>query len=84
MTEQYSRHILRVALAQMCQSMGWNAVQSTPMELLTDVLERYMLQLGKYTHRYCEQCEFVCIHTVSSEQGVQILSAVLLYVQVLL
>ncbi|ELU12136.1 hypothetical protein CAPTEDRAFT_39082, partial [Capitella teleta] len=55
MSEAFSRHVLRVAVAQICQSLGWNAVQTSPMELMTDVLERYLLELGKYTHRYCEQ-----------------------------
>ncbi|XP_062578249.1 transcription initiation factor TFIID subunit 3-like, partial [Saccostrea cucullata] len=55
MSEQYCRSILRIALAQICQNVGWNSAQSTPLELLTDVLGRYMLQLAKVTHRYSEQ-----------------------------
>ena len=57
MSVDYSRGLLRIALAQICQSFGWEAVQSTPMELLTDILERYILNMGKYAHRYSEQCE---------------------------
>ncbi|KAL4226377.1 transcription initiation factor TFIID subunit 3 [Mactra antiquata] len=55
MAQEYSRACLRVAVAQMCQHLGWNSIQTTPMELMTDVLERYLLQLGKVTHRYSEQ-----------------------------
>eukprot|EP00105_Crassostrea_gigas_P017532 XP_011435349.1 PREDICTED: transcription initiation factor TFIID subunit 3-like isoform X1 [Crassostrea gigas] len=55
MSEEYCQGILRIALAQLCQSVGWNAAQSTPLELLTDVMGRYMLQLAKVTHRYAEQ-----------------------------
>ena len=41
---------------------GGHSAQSTPLELLTDVLERYILQLGKVTHRYPEQCMYiVCV-----------------------
>lgn len=59
MSEEYCQSILRIALAQICQSVGWNAAQSTPLELLTDVMGRYMLQLAKVTHRYAEQCTSV-------------------------
>ena len=55
MASEFSRKVLRVAIAQMCQSLGWNGIQSTPMELMTDLLERYLLEIGRSTHRYCEQ-----------------------------
>ena len=58
MAVEYSRGLLRIALAQMCQSLGWHAVHSTPMELLTDILERYLSQLAGTAHRYCNQCKF--------------------------
>ncbi|KAK3102352.1 hypothetical protein FSP39_010746 [Pinctada imbricata] len=55
MAEEYCRGVLRVCLAQISQNLGWHATQSTPLELLTDVLERYIVQLGNVTHRYSEQ-----------------------------
>lgn len=58
MSQEYSRACLRVAVAQICQHLGWNSIHTTPMELLTDVLERYLFQIGKVTHRYSEQCKF--------------------------
>ncbi len=57
MAQDYSRAVLRVAIAQLAQGLGWQAIQGTPMELLTDVLERYILSLGRSTHRYSEQCK---------------------------
>lgn len=54
MSQDYSRACLRIAVAQICQHLGWNSIHNTPLELLTDVLERYLLQLGKTTHRYSE------------------------------
>lgn len=58
MAELYSRSLLRVAVAQIAQQLGWTSIQSTPLELLTDILERYVLETAKYTHRYSEQCEW--------------------------
>ncbi|KAJ8301671.1 hypothetical protein KUTeg_020658 [Tegillarca granosa] len=57
MAEQYCRSLLRVSLAQICQSLGWHATQSTPLDLLTDVLERYIFEIAKCTHRYSEQTD---------------------------
>jgi hypothetical protein len=56
MSAEYSHQVLKVCVAQLCQNLGWNSTQSTPLELLTDVLERYILEVGKVTHRYAEQC----------------------------
>ena len=56
MSLQYSRSLLRVVIAQLCQQLGWNAIQSSPLELLTDILERYILQLGCQAHRFSELC----------------------------
>ncbi|XP_071140923.1 transcription initiation factor TFIID subunit 3-like isoform X2 [Mytilus edulis] len=55
MSGEYSYQVLKVCVAQICQNLGWNSTQSTPLELLTDILERYLVQVGKVTHRYAEQ-----------------------------
>ena len=56
MSLQYSRGLLRIVIAQLCQQLGWNAIHSSPLELLTNILERYILQLGRQTHRFSELC----------------------------
>lgn len=56
-SQDYSRSVLRVSVAQICQNLGWNATQTSPLELLTDVLERYLEEIGKVCHRYSEQCK---------------------------
>lgn len=55
MSAKYSRDILRVVVAQLCQTIGWHAVHSTPLELITDVLQKYITELGENSHRYAEQ-----------------------------
>lgn len=57
MCETYSRWLLRVSVAQICQALGWDSVQVSACDLLTDVLQRYLQGLGRGCHRYCELCE---------------------------
>ncbi|XP_053437101.1 transcription initiation factor TFIID subunit 3-like [Nycticebus coucang] len=54
MSENYSRSLLRVSVAQICQALGWDSVQLSACELLTDVLERYLQQLARGCHRASE------------------------------
>jgi len=58
MSLQYSRSLLRVVIAQLCQQLGWNAIHPSPLELLTSILERYIVQLGCQTHRFSELCTY--------------------------
>ncbi|XP_053572412.1 transcription initiation factor TFIID subunit 3 isoform X2 [Bombina bombina] len=54
MCESYTRSLLRVSVAQICQALGWDSVQLTACDLLTDVLQRYLAQLCRGAHRYTE------------------------------
>ncbi|XP_051238904.1 transcription initiation factor TFIID subunit 3 [Dicentrarchus labrax] len=54
MCESYARSLLRVSVAQICQALGWDAVQLTACDLLSDVLHRYIQQLARACHRYSE------------------------------
>uniref|UniRef100_A0A8D0BTG5 TATA-box binding protein associated factor 3 n=1 Tax=Salvator merianae TaxID=96440 RepID=A0A8D0BTG5_SALMN len=54
MCESYSRWLLRVSVAQVCQALGWDSVQLSACDLLTDVLQRYLHALGRGCRRYCE------------------------------
>ncbi|GFO07408.1 transcription initiation factor tfiid subunit 3 [Plakobranchus ocellatus] len=54
MSRKYSHQLLRIAVAQICQNLGWHSAQSSSLEVLTDVLEKYLLQLSMASHRYCE------------------------------
>ncbi|XP_061140109.1 transcription initiation factor TFIID subunit 3 [Syngnathus typhle] len=54
MCESYGRSLLRVSVAQICQALGWDAVQLTACDLLADVLQRYIQQMGRVCHRYSE------------------------------
>lgn len=54
MCESYARSLLRVSVAQICQALGWDAVQVTACDLLSDVLHRYIQHLARVCHRYSE------------------------------
>ncbi|XP_063052589.1 transcription initiation factor TFIID subunit 3-like [Engraulis encrasicolus] len=54
MCDSYARSLLRVSVAQICQALGWDAVQLTACDLLSDVLDRYIQQLARGCHRYSE------------------------------
>lgn len=67
MCESYARSLMRVAVAQLCQALGWDAVQLSACELLSDVLERYLQQLARGCHRYSELCESLTSYLYFSE-----------------
>lgn len=57
MSEAFAQSILKVAMAQICQNLGWHAVQTSPMSILVDILRRYICTLAKITHQYSEHCK---------------------------
>ncbi|XP_013107927.2 transcription initiation factor TFIID subunit 3 isoform X1 [Stomoxys calcitrans] len=54
MTDQYMKDVLRVAVAQICQTIGYNATQSAPLELLQDVLDKFMREFTRDLRRQVE------------------------------
>ncbi|XP_077287022.1 uncharacterized protein LOC143911836 [Arctopsyche grandis] len=54
MAEEYSRELLRRAVAQVCQLLGWHAMHSSPLAVLTHVLEKYLVALASSAHGYAE------------------------------
>lgn len=58
MTSEYTKEILRVAVAQICQTIGYNATQSAPLELLQDVLDKFMREFTRDLRRHVEHCKY--------------------------
>ncbi|XP_037822011.1 uncharacterized protein LOC119610739 isoform X2 [Lucilia sericata] len=54
MSDQYMKELLRVAVAQICQTIGYNATQSAPLELLQDVLDKFMREFTRDLRRQVE------------------------------
>lgn len=55
MSEAYAREILKRNVAQICQTIGWNGINSTPLDILVHVLEKYIRTLGTKANEYAEQ-----------------------------
>lgn len=53
----YIQQLSKVIVAQITQTIGWNSIQTTPLELLTDILHKYLEELTRQTQRYTELCE---------------------------
>jgi len=58
MSHDFNRKTLTVVVAQICQAIGWHSINSTPLDMLVDLLHRYLLKIGDNAHRYAEQCKF--------------------------
>ncbi|XP_071557834.1 uncharacterized protein Taf3 isoform X3 [Temnothorax nylanderi] len=54
MSAEYSRNVLKIVVAQICQTIGWHSINSTPLEFLVDLLQEYLLRISKLTHQYTE------------------------------
>ncbi|XP_012543687.1 transcription initiation factor TFIID subunit 3 isoform X2 [Monomorium pharaonis] len=54
MSAEYSRNILKIVVAQICQTIGWHSINSTPLEFLVDLMQEYLLRVSKLTHQYSE------------------------------
>jgi hypothetical protein len=50
----YARNVLRVSIAQMLQTVGFQSAQSTALDILVELLERYIILLSKSSHEYSE------------------------------
>ena len=55
--DNFNRQVLRVAVAQICQSMGWDALQKSTHDTLTDVMQRYLEEIGKVAYGYTQLCK---------------------------
>lgn len=47
MSSQYSRDHCKVAVSKILQTIGWHSINSTPLEVLTDILSKYIQQISK-------------------------------------
>lgn len=58
----YMKEVLRVAVAQICQTIGYNATQTAPLELLQDVLDKFLKEFTRDLRRQVEHCESSAFH----------------------
>uniref|UniRef100_A0A1A9X556 Bromodomain associated domain-containing protein n=1 Tax=Glossina brevipalpis TaxID=37001 RepID=A0A1A9X556_9MUSC len=56
MSELYMRELLRISVAQICQTVGYNATQAAPLKVLQDFLDKFLKEFTKYLRRQVEHC----------------------------
>jgi len=54
MAEDFSRAVARVAAAQIAESAGFDACQDSAIEILADLLLRYLTTICASSHSYAE------------------------------
>ena len=54
MADDYNRKYLAAVIARVCQTIGWQAVQSTAMDTLVDILQHYLRRMGHLSKSYSE------------------------------
>ncbi|CAH0553892.1 unnamed protein product [Brassicogethes aeneus] len=52
MSAQYSQEELKIAIAKILLSSGWSSVQMAALEVTTDVVSRFLRELGRKTNGY--------------------------------
>ena len=62
MCDGFNHGALQIAVAQICQSMGWDALQKSTHDLLTEVLQKYLEEIAKSAHGYCQLCKLSYIY----------------------
>ena len=65
MCDGFNHGALQIAVAQICQSMGWDSLQKSTHDLLTDVLQKYLEEIAKSAHGYCQLCKLSYIYIIS-------------------
>lgn len=53
----YVQQLSRIIVAQISQNIGWNSIQTIPLELMGDILHKYLHELTRQIHRYSELCK---------------------------
>ena len=56
----YSRTLLKISVAQILQTIGFQSAQSTALDILVEILERYIMLISKTTHDFAELGNINC------------------------
>eukprot|EP00117_Sycon_ciliatum_P012079 scpid62106/ scgid13287/ Transcription initiation factor TFIID subunit 3; 140 kDa TATA box-binding protein-associated factor; TBP-associated factor 3; Transcription initiation factor TFIID 140 kDa subunit len=54
MAEAYYRAVLREAVGRVCQVIGWQVVHGSALDVMVDLLQRYMHRMGTLSKQYSE------------------------------
>lgn len=54
MAQEYARAVAKVAVAQTAESVGFEAIQQSASDTLSELLIQYISEVGSATHSYAE------------------------------
>ena len=64
MSEEVANKLLRATVAQLLLPIGWHNITNTSIQVLVDVMKRYIEGVGKTTGEYAELgnvCMCICL-----------------------
>ena len=70
--DDYARAIAKIAVAQVCEGEGFQAFQQSALEALSDVVVRYILNVGKSAHCHANLSGRTECHAFDVIQGLAI------------
>lgn len=54
MAQDYARSVAKVLVAQIAESVGFDAIQQSANDTLSELLLQYIAEIGSATHNYAE------------------------------
>eukprot|EP01130_Rhizamoeba_saxonica_P014099 TRINITY_DN6109_c0_g1_i1.p1 TRINITY_DN6109_c0_g1~~TRINITY_DN6109_c0_g1_i1.p1 ORF type:complete len:294 (-),score=70.78 TRINITY_DN6109_c0_g1_i1:94-975(-) len=61
MSDIYARHLLKIVVAQICQTLDLQGIENGAAETLVDVVQKFIEQIGLLSHSYAEHsCRSEC------------------------
>lgn len=55
MSAEFSRDHCKIAVVKILQTIGWHSINTTPLEVLTDIMSSYMAELARETNNYANE-----------------------------
>ncbi|KAI9557157.1 hypothetical protein GHT06_016964 [Daphnia sinensis] len=52
---EFQTEVLRQVVGHCSHNIGWNGIHASSLDLLTEVLQKYLSEIGRSVHRYSEQ-----------------------------
>lgn len=57
MSSDYAKQLAKSAVGKILLTLGWHSIQTTPLEVLTEIFTSYILQMGHMSSEYANQCK---------------------------
>lgn len=74
--DDFARAIAKIAVAQVCEGEGFQVFQQSALEALSDVVARYILNIGKFAHDHANLAGRTECHVFDVLQGLEDMGSV--------